>query len=196
SLGALASQALDTANTAITYKLRGKGRMKDVTGSLAPLGLASVPFFAPVVVLLVLAYEHLSPWTLALFFVPALGAQRLFVLYQDQRQLADDFAKVNRRLEDANLSFATTLVDTLEATDDYTAGHSNSVAIYARDIAVRLGLGESEQQLVHLCGLVHDIGKIGLPTGLLEKPGPLTLDERRTMQTHTQIGETILKRYS
>ena len=47
-------------------------------------------------------------------------------------------------------------------------------------------------QLVHLCGLVHDIGKIGLPPGLLEKPGALTLDERRQMEDHPEIGERIL----
>ena len=49
-----------------------------------------------------------------------------------------------------------------------------------------------QQQLVHVCGLVHDIGKIGLPAGLLEKPGALTLEERREMQLHSEIGERIL----
>jgi putative nucleotidyltransferase with HDIG domain len=66
------------------------------------------------------------------------------------------------------------------------------VAIYARDIAERLGLSEEEQQLAHQCGLVHDIGKIGLPPGLLEKPGALTLSERRQMEKHSEIGEGIL----
>jgi HD-GYP domain-containing protein (c-di-GMP phosphodiesterase class II) len=47
-------------------------------------------------------------------------------------------------------------------------------------------------QLTYLCGLVHDIGKIGLPPGLLEKPGALTLDERRRMEEHSAIGERIL----
>jgi HD-GYP domain-containing protein (c-di-GMP phosphodiesterase class II) len=49
-----------------------------------------------------------------------------------------------------------------------------------------------EQQLVFLCGLVHDVGKIGLPPGLLEKPGPLQLEERRIMESHSAIGERIL----
>jgi HD-GYP domain-containing protein (c-di-GMP phosphodiesterase class II) len=55
-----------------------------------------------------------------------------------------------------------------------------------------MGLPEDQQRLVHLCGLVHDIGKIGLPAGLLEKPGALTLDERRQMEEHSIIGERIL----
>jgi putative two-component system response regulator len=67
------------------------------------------------------------------------------------------------------------------------------VAVYARDIAERLGLSEADQRLAHLAGLVHDIGKIGLPPGLLEKMGPLTLDERRRMEVHPSIGERILR---
>jgi HD-GYP domain-containing protein (c-di-GMP phosphodiesterase class II) len=55
-----------------------------------------------------------------------------------------------------------------------------------------MGLSDQGQQLVHLCGLVHDIGKVGLPAGLLEKPGALTLEERRQMERHSEIGETIL----
>ena len=191
-VAALVANLLDATFAAITYRLRGNGEMKAVFRVVAPLAFASVPLFTPVVVLLALAYEQLSPWVLALFFAPALGAQKLFVLYQEQRQLADDFATVNKQLEGANLSFATALVATLDARDRYTAGHSAAVAIYARDIAERLGLSPQEQQLAHLCGLVHDIGKIGLPAGLLEKPAALTFDERRQMQEHSAIGERIL----
>ena len=81
---------------------------------------------------------------------------------------------------------------TLDARDRYTAGHSAAVAIYARDIAARMALSETDVQLAHLCGLVHDIGKIGLAPGLLEKPGALTLEERRQMEEHSVIGERIL----
>jgi HD-GYP domain-containing protein (c-di-GMP phosphodiesterase class II) len=57
-----------------------------------------------------------------------------------------------------------------------------------------MSLTEKEQELAHLCGLVHDIGKIGLPAGLLEKPGALSLDERRLMEQHSEIGERILRK--
>jgi putative nucleotidyltransferase with HDIG domain len=154
--------------------------------------MASIPLYAPIVSLLAIAYEEVSPWTLPLFFVPALAAQRLFTLYREQRQLTDDLTDANLRLESANLSFASALVATLDARDQYTAGHSAAVAVYARDIAQRMGLGGREQELAHLCGLVHDIGKVGLPPGLLEKPGPLTLEERRIMEEHSVIGERIL----
>jgi putative nucleotidyltransferase with HDIG domain len=161
-------------------------------GAVLPLSLAAVPLYAPVVAFLAYAYEELSPLTLPLFFAPALAAQRLFALYQDQRRLTVDLSSANEALERANLSFAGALVATLDARDRYTAGHSAAVGVYARDIARRMGLSEEEQQLAHLCGLVHDIGKIGLPAGLLEKPGALTLEERREMQRHSEIGERIL----
>ena len=117
----------------------------------------------------------------------------LLLLYREQREASDALGVANARLARANLSFATALVATLDARDRYTAGHSTAVAIYARDIASRLGLPEPERELIHLCGLVHDIGKIGLPAGLLEKPGALTLEERRDMERHSVIGETILR---
>lgn len=190
--GAFVATTLDISLTAVTMRLRGKASVASVIKMLAPAAVASVPLYAPLVALLVIAYEQLSAWTLPLFFVPAMAAQRLFVLYEHQRQLAEDVTATNTQLERANLSFAAALVAALDARDQYTAGHSAAVAIYARDIAERMELSDEDQRLAHLCGLVHDIGKIGLPPGLLEKPGALTLEERRQMQLHSEIGERIL----
>ena len=183
---------LDLGFSVLTYKVKQYGRIRDVLKVLAPVVLPSVPLWMPVVAFLAFAYREISPWTLALFFVPALAAHRSFMLYQEQRRLAAGLSAANAHLERANLSFAAALVATLDARDRYTAGHSAAVAIYSRDIARRLGLSDEEQRRAHLCGLVHDIGKIGLPVGLLEKDGPLTLEERRTMQEHSSIGERIL----
>ena len=133
--------------------------------ALGPVAAASIPFYMPIVALLAVAYTQLSPWTLALFVIPAVAAQRLFALLQSERQLAHGLVTANTQLERANLSFASALVATLDARDRYTAGHSAAVAIYARDIAERLGMDIEQQQLAYLCGLVHDIGKIGLPAG-------------------------------
>lgn len=155
--------------------------------------LVSVPLHVPMVSVLAYVYVTISPWSVALFAMPALAAQRLLLLYRQQRETSEALGEANARLESANLSFATALVATLDARDRYTAGHSTAVAIYARDIARRIGLSEREQELAHLCGLVHDVGKIGLPAGLLEKPGSLSLEERREMERHSEIGEEILR---
>ncbi|MFL5952641.1 MAG: HD-GYP domain-containing protein [Gaiellaceae bacterium] len=189
---ALAAEIADAGFTSVTFTLRGLGKWTEAAGHLLPVIVGSVPFYSPVVAVLVLAYEDVSAWTLPLFFAPALAAQRWFLMYQEQRRLTKDLQDANKQLEAANLSFAKGLIATLDARDQYTAGHSAAVAIYARDIAARMGLDERKQELAHLCGLVHDIGKIGLPAGLLEKPGALSLDERREMQRHSEIGERIL----
>jgi len=193
SVGAVTAETLDVSFASITYRLRGHGSALKALTDLVPVAVASIPFYAPAVAVLTFTYREISPWTLPLFFVPALAAQRWFILYREQRRLAEDLAQANNRLESANLSFATALVATLDARDRYTAGHSAVVAIYARDIAERMGLSQNQQRRVHLAGLVHDIGKIGLPAGLLEKPGALTLEERRQMEKHSEIGQRILE---
>jgi putative nucleotidyltransferase with HDIG domain len=160
--------------------------------SVGPFALLSLPLYVPLVGLMVYGYAHYSFWTAAMFLGPTLALQRVVHLYQRQREVSSKLVDANARLEAANLSFAAALVTTLDARDRYTAGHSEAVATYARAIAERLGLAEEDQQLAFLCGLVHDVGKIGLPAGLLEKPGPLTLEERRQMEQHAVIGERIL----
>jgi HD-GYP domain-containing protein (c-di-GMP phosphodiesterase class II) len=189
---AITAAALDVFFVSMTVHLRGTGTLREGIETLGPVVLAAVPLYTPVVALLAYTYSEVSPWTLPLFFAPALAAQRLFVLYQDQRRLAGDLSAAKDRLERAGLSFATALVATLDARDKYTAGHSAAVAIYSRDIAARMGLTEDEQQLAHVAGLVHDIGKVGLSASLLEKQGPLNLEERRQMEAHCEIGQTIL----
>jgi putative nucleotidyltransferase with HDIG domain len=188
----LTEAVLDLFVTSLTPVIRGTGSFRDVGQAFGPLVVASVPLHTPVIAVLAYAYREISPWSVALFVLPAFAAQRLFLMYREQRVTSEELATVNARLASANLSFATALVTTLDARDRYTAGHSAAVAIYARDIAVRMSLTSEEQRLVHLCGLVHDIGKVGLPAGLLEKPGPLSLEERRVMETHSEIGERIL----
>ena len=184
-LGAVVAETLDILFAAGAARARGR-RGVPTLEALWPLLLTSVPVYAPLVAVLVLAYRDVSTWTTPLFFIPALAAQRLYGMYQHQRDLAD-------RLEDANLSFSVALVTALEASDAYTAGHSRAVAIYCRDIAARMGFNEEQQDEAFRCGLVHDIGKVGLPAALLGKDGPLTLDERRQMQEHSAIGERILR---
>jgi putative nucleotidyltransferase with HDIG domain len=188
---AFVNEVLDLAFAVLTAAIRGNSG-RETARALAPTLLLAPPVLGPIVAVLVVMYVEVSAWTLALFLVPAMAAQRLYGLYEEQRRLAIDLALANETLERANLQFAGALIATLDARDRYTAGHSAAVAIYSRDIAERMDLPRETRDLAYLCGLVHDIGKIGLPPGLLEKPGALTLEERRHMQEHSAIGERIL----
>ena len=191
---AIANLVLDGLFNIVTLVLRGSASPLAFVGNVGPLLALSLPLYVPLVALLVYGYEAYSIWIVATFLLPALALQRLIHLYQEQRDAVAGLAEVNQQLERANLSFASALVATLDARDRYTAGHSAAVAVYSRDIAKRMSLPEEQQRLVHLCGLVHDIGKVGLPPGLLEKAGALTLEERRHMEQHPVIGQRILSK--
>ena len=86
ALAAVAAEVCETAFLGLTMRLRGKDTVEAVK-QLAPVAFASVLLYAPVVALLVIAYEQVSPLTLPLFLAPALAAQRLFGLYQEQLRL-------------------------------------------------------------------------------------------------------------
>jgi len=136
---ALAVESLmDIGLAATTTAIRGTARWRETAGSVGPAAIVSVPLHAPMVAVLAYAYTQISPWSVALFAVPAFAAQRLLLLYRKQRQDTEALGVANARLERANLSVATALVATLDARDRYTAGHSAAVAIYARDIAKRI----------------------------------------------------------
>jgi putative nucleotidyltransferase with HDIG domain len=189
---ALTEAFVDAALGAVTGVLRGIASFSSTLELIRPVLLGTVPLYTPLVVVLIYACRDISEWSVVFFVVPAFAAHRFYSLYREERGAREALNEVNTRLQRANISFATALVATLDARDQYTAGHSAAVAVYARDIARRMNLSEEEQRLAHLCGLVHDIGKIGLPPGLLEKPGALTLEERRQMEQHSVIGERIL----
>ncbi|MDD4888515.1 MAG: HD domain-containing protein [Phycisphaerae bacterium] len=84
------------------------------------------------------------------------------------------------------------LTSSIDAKDPYTCGHSERVAMIARKIAEAVGLDEYAAGRVYLAGLLHDIGKIGVPEAVLTKPGRLTKPEFATMKKHPEIGAKIL----
>jgi putative two-component system response regulator len=80
-----------------------------------------------------------------------------------------------------------------EAKDAYTESHTRRVANTALHLGTRLGLQESDLVALYRGGLIHDIGKIGVPEAILLKPGPLNAEEERQMRAHSVIGESIVK---
>src|SRR5256885_14392210 len=176
---AIVDVGLDFILSGATLVLRGTGSIRDLARTTGPVALAGIPLYTSLVGMLAYSYIGFTPWSAALFFIPALAAQRLHVMYREQREAVSELGEANDRLERANLSFATALVATLDARDRYTAGHSAAVAIYSRDIAVRLGLDAHEEQLAHVAGPGHDIWNMRFAGGFLRKTAGLTLDEPR-----------------
>ena len=124
-------------------------------------------------------------------------------LYVSTR-LYDDIVKKNReylealdnkqkQLQRVTLQTITTVANTIDAKDGYTKGHSQRVAEYSALIARLLGYDDTYVQNVKYVALLHDIGKIGVPDSILNKPGRLTDDEFTIMRQHTDIGVNILR---
>jgi putative two-component system response regulator len=85
------------------------------------------------------------------------------------------------------------LTNAIEAKDSYTEGHAERVAHYSVCIGQRLGLEDAALRRLRLGGLLHDVGKIGVPEAILNKPGPLTDEEWVIMRKHPEIGDKICR---
>lgn len=95
------------------------------------------------------------------------------------------------RVDSEHVIFA--LAAAAEAKDAYTETHTQRVANTAVHLGTRLGLQESDLVALYRGGLIHDIGKIGVPDAILRKPGTLNAEEERQMRAHPVIGESIVR---
>jgi len=86
------------------------------------------------------------------------------------------------------------LGDMIEADDAYTGSHSRDVVELVLAVAERLGLDAGEQRMAEFTALLHDVGKIRIPSEVINKPGPLDDAERALMNTHTILGQEMLER--
>lgn len=100
--------------------------------------------------------------------------------------------KVTESLEDSN-AIIMTIANAVEAKDKVTNGHVNRVAYWVQKLGERLDLSQDELEFLRKGAVLHDIGKIGIPDEILNKPGALTKEEFDIMKTHTVIGERIIR---
>ena len=111
-------------------------------------------------------------------------ADRITAALQNQH-LYDDLA-------DLLMGLLHALVNSVDAKDTYTLGHSERVAEYSRALAQATDMSRIERERVYLAGLLHDVGKIGVPDAILVKPGRLTKEEFDALKKHPEIGQRIL----
>ena len=97
-------------------------------------------------------------------------------------------------LESVYLQFVETMAEALDARDAYTAGHSHRVSEYSVGIARAMGLPSESIEVIRIGAELHDIGKIGIPDAVLQKPGRLSREEFDLIKQHPQIGKRILQR--
>jgi diguanylate cyclase (GGDEF)-like protein len=109
-----------------------------------------------------------------------------------QARLAITNASNYEGLERSFVSTVEALANALEANDEYTSSHARWITDLALRVGNELGLGERALKRLELGALLHDIGKIGIPSDILAKPGRLTAEERAIMETHPELGERII----
>ena len=138
----------------------------------------------PIAILAALGAQA-DPW-LVVFTLPLMG---LLAYFARERQVRIDHAL---ELGHAYRGTAMLLGDVVEADDAYTGSHSRDVVTLVLDVAGRLGLDAREQRDAEFAALLHDIGKIKVPSEIINKPGKLTEEEWAVMRTHTLEGEKLL----
>lgn len=111
-----------------------------------------------------------------------------------KNHLEDEVEVKTRENESLSLHVVQTLAEAIDAKDTYTNGHSGRVAAYSRAIAQRAGYSERAQNEIFIMGLLHDVGKIGVPDAVINKPGRLTDEEFAQIKTHPVMGDRILQR--
>ena len=89
-----------------------------------------------------------------------------------------------------------TFTNFIDAKDRYTRGHSIRVAFYTKKIAEKMGFEKDDLNSIYYIALLHDVGKINIPDSILNKPGSLTEEERKIIETHTTNGAMILKDFN
>lgn len=129
-------------------------------------------------------------------FVPMVmktRVDRIMELYKLRYGLEKELEEKSRQLEMMTMHSIMSIANTIDAKDKYTSGHSTRVAKCSVAIAERLGWSKEELQNLQYVALLHDIGKIGVPDAVLNKPSRLTSDEFDIIKKHPSIGKEILK---
>jgi response regulator RpfG family c-di-GMP phosphodiesterase len=120
-------------------------------------------------------------------------ADALLLYARDLRHVLEVERAQRQRVEDAYVETMMALANAVEAKDTATRAHSQRVQLYALALARRVDGVALADASVEYGFLLHDVGKIGIPDSILQKPGALDEDERRRMETHTVLGEQMLR---
>lgn len=129
-------------------------------------------------------------------FVPdvlILRVRHTIELTRLQKNLELEVNKKSKEMELLFLHVVQSLADAIDAKDTYTNGHSARVAKYSKEIAKRFGYSESELDNIYIMALLHDVGKIGVPDAVINKPAKLTDEEFEMIKNHPVMGARILK---
>ncbi len=113
-------------------------------------------------------------------------------LESEVRKKTQEVLNQTNKLSRLSTQAVMTLAGAIDAKDTYTNGHSSRVAEYSKRIAALAGFPEEAQEEIYMIGILHDVGKIGIPDAIINKPGRLTDEEFEVIKSHPVLGERIL----
>lgn len=174
--GLLIAELINLILVTILIKITQKVKTIDIAKSMAVTFPSTVAIGSLGIFLAIIDDVHYG--IVFIFILPLLLARYSFKLYfESQRMALDTIHALN---------------EALHAKDAYTGGHTGRVEKYAIELAKAYGLSRQDIEIIKTAALLHDIGKIGIPDEILNKPGRLTRDEFEMIQEHSSIGAKIL----
>ena len=114
-------------------------------------------------------------------------------LSHEVNKKTQEILRQRERIERISMQIVTALSGAIDAKDTYTNGHSTRVAEYSGEIAKRAGFAPKMQNDIYMMGLLHDVGKIGIPDSIINKPAKLTDEEYGVIKNHSAMGAKILE---
>jgi len=193
--GAVAAAAFEATNLALLsvgmYVRYGK-RLRSFWRQEMPPFLRSLAMLALLGLVVAALYAKAGIIAVVLLFVPLLASQYMFKLLVRERDHVAKQKELSDRYFEMNIGLAAAMVVLLDSKDEYTAQHSAAVAMYCRDIATSLELPEHEADALHLAGLLHDLGKVGVPDAVLRKTTVLDDEDWASIREHPEKGAEVL----
>jgi putative nucleotidyltransferase with HDIG domain len=177
-VAALADSVVNHALVAGVISVSTVDRFLDTFRTVRTSIAMQVPYVG-IAVLTVVVLDRASIWALVLMAVPALIARYGLMAFEQLDKSYDTLVK--------------SFVKAIEIKDLYTRGHSERVAELSVHVATEMGVGYDERRLTRYAALLHDVGKIGVPLCIINKPGPLDDDEFAEIKKHPTIGAEILR---
>jgi putative nucleotidyltransferase with HDIG domain len=174
---ALTYSVVNHALVAVVVSISSSERFFGAFRSVGPSIVLQVQYVG-IAVLAAVILLRASPWALLLMAVPTLIARYGLLAFQ--------------RLDESYDRLVRSFVKAIEIKDLYTRGHSERVAELSVHVAEELGVPYDERRLTRYAALLHDVGKIGVPLCIINKPGPLDDDEFEAIKQHPSIGADIL----
>lgn len=178
-LSAVVFYAVNVTLVSLVISIRSEEPVVAVLKSQGFLSYAGSLIVLALLGIMIAELLALGSWAgLLLLVLPFMAARRTFRVYAE--------------LSEAYTSTVRSLVTALEAKDEYTCGHSERVAVYARALAESLGLPRVQVELVERAALLHDVGKIGIPLDTLTSPAKLSPGEVRLVHQHPDVGSRLV----